>query len=333
MSNIGRAFEHKPPSAGGAGACYRPATLADALELLAGFADESPARQLRPILLAGGTDIYPAHVGRAPAGPVIDLGRLRELNEIAVVTEAGQRWLRIGALTRWACLRDRRHPALGGAAFDALAMAAAEIGGRQIQSRATLAGNLCNASPAADGVPALLALQASVRLRRASGTRLLPLTQFIVGPRRTALAADELLEAVYLPLEAFDDTHSVFLKLGHRRFLVISAVMVAVSLTWRGDTQRQLSVCRIGVGACGPVATRLGALEDRLLGLDARQLQAFASQPLSPTWLADLQPIDDLRGTAGFRLQAAQICVQRALLALAGAPAQSVAHLSLEPPQ
>ena len=135
-------------------------------------------------VLAGGTDFYPARVGRAIDEDVLDIGGIAALRGITV-DDSG--W-RLGATTTWSELIEADLPPL----FDGLKQAAREVGGRQIQNAGTLAGNLCNASPAADGVPCLLALDAEVEIAGPAGRRLLPLRQFITGTRRTACASDDL---------------------------------------------------------------------------------------------------------------------------------------------
>ena len=136
----------------------RPTALDEALGVLA-------AR--RPAILAGGTDFYPARVGRAVAEEVLDLGAIAELRGLR---QEPDRW-RIGALVTWTEVLEARLPRW----FECLKEAAREVGGVQIQNAGTVAGNICNASPAADGVPALLALDAEVELASARGRRVLPL--------------------------------------------------------------------------------------------------------------------------------------------------------------
>ncbi len=189
----------------------RPETLPEALALL--------ARAPRTVL-AGGTDLYAATARQELEGAVLDI---TGVGELAGITR-GAEGVRIGACTSWADVRDADLPP----AFEALRAAAAEVGGRQIQNAGTVGGNLCNASPAADGVPPLLALDAEVELASAAGRRRLPLAVFLSGVRRTARRADEILTAVLVP-EAAIRGRSVFLKLGARRYLVISIAMVAVA--------------------------------------------------------------------------------------------------------
>ena len=127
------------------------------------------------------------------------------------------------------------------------------MGGIQIQNRGTVGGNLCNDSPAADGIPPLLALDARVELTSSRGRRTLAVDEFVIGNRRTALAPDELLTAVEVPVHSANAV-SCFLKLGHRRYLVISIAMVAVVLDF--DANDRIRYCGIAVGACSAAARR-----------------------------------------------------------------------------
>ncbi len=273
----------------------RPDTLPEALAIL--------AREPRTVL-AGGTDLYPATTAPALAGAVLDITGLGELAGI-VRTRDG---LRIGACTTWAEIRDAGLPP----ALDALRAAAAEVGGRQIQNAGTIGGNLCNASPAADGVPPLLALDAEVELASAEARRRLPLARFLSDARRTERRPDEILIAILIPDSALRG-RSAFLKLGARRYLVISIAMVAVRLDL---AESQVAAAAIAVGACGPVATRLPAVEARLLGAPADP--ALAGRVDTATVAAALQPISDVRAEAGYRAEAAAELVRRAISGLVG---------------
>lgn len=271
----------------------RPARVAAALDLLA---------RGTPTILAGGTDYYPARVARPPASAVLDITGLRELRGIR---RHGDHW-RIGAATSWSELITARLPPL----FDGLKRAAREVGGVQIQNAGTVAGNLCNASPAADGVPALLALSARVELRSARGVRQLPLEEFILGPRRTALQPQELMSAVLVPRPAHAAA-SHFLKLGARKYLVISIAMASAVIEHRGGN---VVHARIAVGACSPVAMRLPALEATLKG--ARFTAALADR-VQDAHFAPLQPIADVRAGGEYRRQAARELVRRLLREMA----------------
>jgi CO/xanthine dehydrogenase FAD-binding subunit len=274
----------------------RPRSLDEALGLLA-------AARWR--ILAGGTDFYPA-LGSAPLkDDVLDVSLLRD--GLAGISETDGHYV-IGALTRWADIVNAALPP----AFDALAQAAREVGSVQIQNRATVAGNLCNASPAADGVPPLLALDAEVELRSQGCRRLVPLAAFIRGNRRTTISADELLTAIRVPKMAVRG-RSAFVKLGARRYLVISIAMAAARIVAGPDGR--VTAAAVAVGACSPVAMRLPALEAELIGRPADEMLGEA---VEPRHLAALSPIDDVRGTAAYRVGAAREIVARALRMAAG---------------
>jgi CO/xanthine dehydrogenase FAD-binding subunit len=283
----------------------RPVSMAEALALL---------RDAAPEILAGGTDFYPARAAASawlrPAAvrPVLDITGLPGLEAIE---DRGDHH-RIGALVTWSALRDA---ATLPAQFDGLRQAARQVGGEQVQNRATLLGNLCNASAAADGVPPLLALDAAIELASAArGVRRLPLAAFLTGSRRTALAPDEMATALIVPRPPLP-ARAGFLKLGARRHLVISIVMVAGVLEVASD---RVAAARLAVGACAPVARRLPAAEAALLGL--RLAPEALAAALRPEHLAPLAPIDDVRATGAYRLDAALVLLRRLVAGLA-APA------------
>ena len=273
---------------------FKPTNLTEAVELLATY---------RGQILAGGTDFFPGLGDRPVAGPVIDLTRVAQMRGIAL--EPG--CVRIGGLTTWSEVITSRLPRC----FDALKSAAREVGSVQIQNRGTVAGNLCNASPAADGVPPLLALDAEVELVSIAGTRRLPLSDFILGNRKTVRRPDEILTAVLVPRCAEEAT-SAFLKLGARRYLVISITMVAVVIMT--DPRGTIIHARVAVGSCSARAERLETLERALAGAPAR---AGLDLMASPEHLAALSPIDDVRATAAYRSDASLTLVRRALNACA----------------
>ena len=249
-------------------------------------------------ILSGGTDFYPALGDRVVRGPVVDVSGLGELRGVSSEGD----WFRIGGLTTWSEIIRTPLPRC----FDALKSAAREVGGVQIQNRGTVAGNLCNASPAADGVPPLLALDAEVELVSKVGVRRMPLADFIVGSRKTQRKADELLTAVLVP-RVLENAASTFVKLGARRYLVISISMVAVVVLVR---DRRILEARVAVGSCSAVARRLRTLEAELNGASVGDgLGAVAR----PEHLAPLSPIDDVRATAEYRMDASLRLVQRAL--------------------
>lgn len=268
----------------------RPATLPEALQLIA-----AGTRRI----LAGGTDLYP-QAGLRLTGAVLDLGGIADLQGITPSAEGG---LRIGACTTWtAVARAPLPPALHG-----LQQAARQVGGRQVQNAGTIGGNLCNASPAADGAAPLLVAEAEVELASRLGVRRIMLADFLIGPRRTALRPDELLVAIHIPAVALQG-RSVFAKLGARAYLVISIAMVAVRVEVQDDGL--LAKVALAVGACAATARRLPAQEALLLGVSPDQALAAVEDAVIA---ADLAPIDDIRASGSYRSHAAAELVRRAL--------------------
>jgi len=248
-------------------------------------------------IVAGGTDVYPsAKQGESPAY-FLDVTRVAELSGIRL--EGGA--IRIGATTTWTDIVKAELPP----AFDALKQAALEIGSTQIQNAGTIAGNICNASPAADAVPPLLALDAQVELASAaSGTRVVALKDFILGVRKTDLAADELVTAINIP-PLSDSANSAFEKLGSRRYLVISISMVAATITCGADGL--ITDARVSVGSCSPVAQRLTDLERDLIGKHPNDVVVLDHH------LAPLSPITDVRGSAAYRRDVVSVQCKRAI--------------------
>jgi CO/xanthine dehydrogenase FAD-binding subunit len=250
--------------------------------------------------LAGGTDLYPA-AGRELGGAVVDLTAIPALAGLSCDGAGG---VRIGACTPWAALA---RPGALPAGLAALAQAARQVGGRQVQVAGTIGGNLCNASPAADGVPPLLACDAVVEILGPGGARSLPLAAFLLGPRRTALMPAEIVTAVHLPAAGLAG-RSRFAKLGARAHLVISIAMVAVRLVL--DGRGRIVGAAVAVGACGPVATRMPEVEAAALGLTPHEA---AAQVDPRAVAAALAPRDDVRATAAYRRQAAATLIARAM--------------------
>jgi CO/xanthine dehydrogenase FAD-binding subunit len=275
------------------GSYLRPTELKEALAALAA----GPR-----IILAGGTDYYPARVGQPLDDDLLDITALADLWRIR---DEGEHW-RIPALATWTDLLETPLPPL----FDGLKLAAREVGGVQIQNAGTLCGNLCNASPAADGTPNLLALDAGVELSSARATRRLPVAEFVTGSRAIARRPDEMVTAIVVP-KPQNAARSTFLKLGARKYLVISIVMVGAVLEIADDSVVR---ARIAVGSCSAVAQRLPALEAVLAG---HRLDAALADFVQPEHLAPLSPIDDVRGTAAYRHEAALTIVRRAIRELA----------------
>ncbi|MFC3677640.1 FAD binding domain-containing protein [Ferrovibrio xuzhouensis] len=278
----------------------RPTSLDEALaSLKAATAAGAPRR---PVILAGGTDYYPARVGRALDDDILDITAIPDLKGIS---ETAEHW-RIGATTTWGEIVAADLPPH----FDGLKQAARVVGGAQIQNAGTIAGNLCNASPAADGAPMLMAMRARVEIRNAAGRREMQLSEFITGNRRTALQPGELVTGLIVP-KPKKPSCSVFLKLGAREYLVISIAMAGLVLEVEDGV---IAGAGLAVGACSAAAMRLSWLESELTG---RRLNAGLANRVKPEHLDALAPIDDIRADAAYRRVAALTLVRRAIVALA----------------
>ncbi len=269
---------------------HRPNSLFEALTLRA-------AAPLK--ILAGGTDFYPS-LRDSPANfPVLDISAIDELRAI------GQRagFWSIGANVTWRDVQRADLPP----GFDALKLAAREVGSLQIQNRATVVGNLCNASPAADGVPPLLVLDAQIEIASRQSVRSLPLQDFIKGNRKTSLAADEIVTRVLIPQTSVAG-QSAFVKLGARKYLVISIAMVAVRVVMK---ENRIEKAAVAVGSCSEVAQRLRAVEQNVQGCSMNRIRELR---VSPEALSELSPIDDVRAPAAYRKSAAATLIRDALV-------------------
>lgn len=277
------------------GSYLRPSTLTEAIDALGRAREEG-----RPgVIVAGATDHYPARVGRVVDDDVIDITGIAGLRRI----EPADGGWRIPALATWTDVATEPLPPL----FDGLRRAALAIGGRQIQNRATVVGNLVNASPAADGTPNLMALDAMATLVSVRGERWVPVADFVTGNRTTIRETDELVTGLFIP--APDSVaRATFLKLGSRAYLVISIAMVAAVLAV--DATRRITTARVAVGACSAVAQRLPELESVLREMPAAPGIGSA---VRSEHLAGLSPIDDVRGSAVYRREAAETLIRRAL--------------------
>jgi carbon-monoxide dehydrogenase medium subunit len=244
-------------------------------------------------LLAGGTDLLVQlrSAARRPAH-VVDLVELRALSGIAV----SGRQIRVGATTPLWPLEE--HPVVR-ERFVALREGARCVGSLQIQSQATLVGNVCNASPAADTAPALLLYDAVAGVRSARGRREVPLAELWVAPGRTSLAADEWVE--HLTLTDPGPHGSCYVKLGRTRGVDLALVGVACL-----DTGAEV---RVACASLAPTPRRLPAVE-RVL---ARGQGSAGDGALEQAVSDEVRPISDVRASARYRLAMASVCCRRAL--------------------
>ena len=267
-----------------------PENLADALNVLHNGGTK---------IVAGGTDFYPSLKQGERHDSLLDVTRVSELNGIQQTTEG----CRIGAATKWTEIVNADLPR----AFHGLQLAGREVGSIQIQNQGTIAGNICNASPAADGVPPLLTLNATVELASVSGKRTIPISEFIIGSRQTDLQPNEIVVAILIP-KTKTSLLSSFIKLGSRKYLVISIAMVSVLIEMAGE---KIKEARIAVGSCSAVAKRLVKLENFLVDQSISNLEnhsKFASQIESV-----IDPITDHRATSKYRKDSVPELVFRAL--------------------
>jgi xanthine dehydrogenase small subunit len=265
-----------------------PRTLPEAYAALA----EEPTRPI-----AGGTDLMVALTGELgePPARVLDLWRLEDLRGIALDGAA----ITLGALTTYT---EIRRSALCLEHLPALVEAAATIGAAQIQNRGTLGGNIANASPAGDTLPVLLALDAVFVLGSSRGERTVAADAFWPSYRQTALAPDELLLRIRVPLAAGRDTR--FRKVGTRRAQSISKVVMALSWRDAGQSGPWTDV-RLALGSVAPTPIRARTTETILEG---RPPTPETADLAAETLAGELQPIDDVRSTAEYRrLVAARI--------------------------
>ena len=251
-------------------------------------------------VLAGGTDVYPALVGRELPEQVLDISRIAGLRGLRIVERNDETVMRIGACTTWTDIAqaDLRP------GFRALRQVARQIGAVQVQNVGTIAGNVCTASPVGDSIPVLLALDATVELQSQRGTRRVPLAAFITGYRTTVRAPDELVVALEVPISPGDHVSS-FVRFGTRSHLVISLAMVAVSVA--RDSANGIVAARVAVGACSPVAVRLTSVESKVA--------AGTPVRVDDNDLAELAPIDDIRCSAQYRMTLVPELIGRALAA------------------
>jgi CO/xanthine dehydrogenase FAD-binding subunit len=262
-----------------------PGTLAEAFAVLAVSTAEA---QVRPI--AGGTDVMVrirGEIGEPPTR-MVDLSRLEELRGIAVDGAS----IVLGARTTYTEIRRsdlcREH-------LPTLVEAAATIGAAQIQNRGTLGGNIANASPAGDTLPVLLSLDAEIEIAGPRGARTVPGSAFWVAYRRTALAPDELIVRVRIPIAGGREAR--FRKIGTRRAQAISKVVLAVA--WRdGGTGRAWSDVRVALGSVADRPIRASAAEAALEGADPTPETADAA---AEALAGEIHPIDDVRSTAEYR--------------------------------
>ncbi|TXL78157.1 xanthine dehydrogenase family protein subunit M [Vineibacter terrae] len=273
---------------------HHPQSVADAIALSQQFGDAGR-------FIAGGTDLV-IQINRKRQTPahLIDLNRLDELAGIAQTPDG----FAIGALATHKAVE--RHPPFQDA-LRGLVEAARVVGGHQVRNIATVGGNIANASPAADVVVPLLALDARVSLVGPRGARTLALGDFLLGPGRTAREAGELIDCIHIA-RLPQRSATAFLKAGRRKAMEISVVCVAARLTL--DDEGRCAAASLALGAVGATAMRAGEAEKALVG---RVPDDAALRDAAQAAAAACNPISDVRASARYRRLLVEALVPRAL--------------------
>jgi carbon-monoxide dehydrogenase medium subunit len=269
-----------------------PATLDEAISAFA--AAGSAAR-----ILAGGTDLLvQMRAGSVKPGVIVDIKKISEMTTIEETAGGG---FRIGAAVPGAVLAE--HPRFG-KVWPGVLEAVNLIGSTQVQGRASAGGNLCNSSPAADSVPAMIAAGAIVTVAGPSGRRVMPVEQVPAGPGRTNLKPGEILVSFALPPRP-PGSGDAYLRMIPRTEMDIAVVGCGVSLTLKDGV---CTAARVGLGAVAPTVLLVEPAAKALIGskLDDAALNAAAA-----ACSAACRPIDDKRGTIAYRIKVAGVLLKR----------------------
>ena len=273
-----------------------PASLDEAIKALAGGG--AGAR-----VLAGGTDvIIQAREGRKDVSVMVDVKQLPELTELTLAADGS---LRIGAAT--ACARIYGNADVAGR-FPALIDSASLIGGIQIQSRASLGGNLCNSSPAADSIPTLIALGATCEIAGPGGRRRLAVEEFCTAPGRNGLQPGEILVALSFPAPK-PHSGAAFERFTPRNEMDIAVVNAAASIVLSADGSKFESA-RIALGAVAPTPLFVQAAGDALVG-QAVSAETIAQAAAAASGAA--KPITDMRGSSAQRTHLAGVLTKHVI--------------------
>jgi len=271
-----------------------PTTVEQAVKLLA-----TKGEKARP--LCGGTDILiQMRAGIRKPEQLVDVKAIPELRQISFDPKSG---LRLGAAV--SCIEIYENPAMR-KHYPGLTEAAHLIGSIQIQSRASVGGNLCNGSPAADTTPALVVLGAIAHVVSANESRDIPVEQFCTGPQRTVLKPGELLVELRIPAPK-PHSSDAYLRFIPRNEMDIAVVGVGVALTLDGE---RCTAARIGLGAVGPTPLLATKAAESLIG---KKLDGTAIENAGKLAGEAATPIDDMRGTAEFRTSITAVLTRRAI--------------------
>ena len=271
----------------------RPETLGEAIAAM---------RATDARALAGGTDLVPQlREGRRRALRIVDLKHIPEMTAIMVLPDGS---VSIGAAASATAVA--RHAAIA-AGYPAVAESAQLIGGVQVQNRASLGGNICNAAPSADGVPALICHGAQALIAGPEGTREMPVEAIFAGPGRTTLAPGELMVAIRLPPVA-PHAAGAYLRFTPRREMDIA---IAGAAAWlRLSENGTIVEARLALASVAPTPIRAPTAERKLVGGRPTGVLFEEAGRLAAQ---DARPISDTRGSAGYRATLVAVLVARAL--------------------
>jgi len=285
---------------------YQPASLQEASRILR---ENGPGGRF----LAGGTDLVIAmkEKGLVPKY-IVDLKRIAGLSGIR---EQGDGSVAIGALTT---MREIEISPLITKKYSFLSQSAAEVGSIQIRNRATVGGNMANATPSADVAPALIALNATAKITGASGDRTVPLEEFFRGPGQTVMGTDEILTEITIP-KTGPRLVGEYIKFSPREMMDLAYVGVAVAYNL-GDSDKKCDGVRIVLGAVAPTPIRAKRAE---AALEGQVLTEALAEKVGQIAAEEAKPISDVRSSADYRRAMVGAMTKRALLNAAVGPAKS----------
>lgn len=285
---------------------HQPATLQEASRLVK---DNGPGGRF----LAGGTDLVIAlkEKGWLPKY-VVDL---KKIPDLAGIRENNDGSITIGALTT---MREVEISPIITKKYPFLAQSAAEVGSIQIRNRATIGGNMANATPSADTAPALIALNAAAKMVGVDGERIVPLEEFFRGPGQTVMSDDEILTGVTIPKTGVR-LASDYIKFSPREMMDLAYVGVAVAYNLAEPDHKCDSV-RIVLGAVAPTPVRAKRAE---AALEGQTLSEALAERVGAIAAEESRPISDVRSTAEYRRAMVGVMTKRALLNAAAGPAKS----------
>ena len=266
---------------------FQPNDLNSALDVLQNNSDLTIA--------AGCTDLFPITNNMSLDKNILDITNIKSIKGF----QFNSKETKIGSATTWTDIINENLPS----SYDMLKACAKEVGSIQIQNLGTIGGNICNASPAADSIPCLLALDAKLELSSMNNQRIIPVDEFILGSRKTNLEQGEILTSIIIPKEK-ENGSSSFRKIGARKYLVISISMVACRILISNNIIEDIS---ISVGSCSEVAKRIFSIERQLIKKDINE-DVFNQVDFSQ--LNEISPITDIRSTQVYRLKASQSLIK-----------------------